>query len=167
MKESSFECSKTVIYYTENIFKQNQIAMLCAQMGIQARHLRPEEADAPIGSLAGPAEKFGASVRKSLSGKMNASVRKSPRTKQVNAKTAASLPELMVFAGFSDGELDCFLEAYKMSGIAPVALKAILTPHNFRWSVSALAQELEKEHRAMHILAHKKGEVENEYNSGS
>lgn len=59
------------------------------------------------------------------------------------------LPELIIFAGLPDQVLDIFLAAYKSAGIAPVALKAVVTPYNFGWTLKDLAAELKKEHHEM------------------
>ncbi len=58
-------------------------------------------------------------------------------------------PEIMVFSGISSEGLDMFLGAWRMAGIAPVPLKAILTPYNYTWTVYQLTQELVREHTAM------------------
>lgn len=59
------------------------------------------------------------------------------------------LPELIVFAGLPDQILDRFLAAYKTAGIAPVPLKAVVTPYNIGWTLKDLATELKKEHHEM------------------
>ena len=57
--------------------------------------------------------------------------------------------EILVFVAFSEEKLDLFLRAYRQAGIAPIPLKAVLTPHNCSWSVYELTQELMREHIAM------------------
>lgn len=54
--------------------------------------------------------------------------------------------EMMVFSGLTSEELDLFLEAYRESGIAPIPLKAIVTPTNVFWSAVRLYRELTKEY---------------------
>lgn len=58
-------------------------------------------------------------------------------------------PELMIFSGVSSEALDLFLGAWRMAGITPIFLKAILTPYNYTWTVYQLTQELIREHTAM------------------
>lgn len=53
--------------------------------------------------------------------------------------------EMLVFSGLSSDALDIFLEAYKETGMEPVPLKAVLTPHNIFWNARQLYAELEKE----------------------
>ena len=55
------------------------------------------------------------------------------------------MPELLLFAGLGDSELDHFLAAYKESGLKPVSLKAVVTPYNAGWSLYELILELQKE----------------------
>ena len=54
--------------------------------------------------------------------------------------------EMMVFSGMNPQQVDAFLADYKATGEQPVALKAIVTPHNVFWTADALFRELMKEH---------------------
>lgn len=54
--------------------------------------------------------------------------------------------EMMVFSNMAD-RLDQFLSEYKKAGIAPIGLKAVITPHNIFWSAEDLYKELFKEHQ--------------------
>ena len=58
--------------------------------------------------------------------------------------------ELLVFAHFSDAQLNLFLQAIRAAKLPPVALKAVLTDENKGWNVLELREELQKEHEAMH-----------------
>lgn len=53
--------------------------------------------------------------------------------------------EMMVFSGLTSEDLDVFLKEYKDAGIAPISLKAIVTPSNIFWSANRLYKELMKE----------------------
>ena len=57
--------------------------------------------------------------------------------------------EMMVFAGLAPGQLNNFLHAWRKAKLAPVPLKAILTPTNSSWTPVQLKQELRLEHEAM------------------
>ena len=57
--------------------------------------------------------------------------------------------EMMVICGFTSGELDVFLDAYRKAGIPPVWLKATLTPHNMNWTAAQLYNELTKENKQL------------------
>ena len=52
----------------------------------------------------------------------------------------------MVLSGMNPQQVDAFLADYKATGEQPVALKAIVTPHNVFWTADALFRELMKEH---------------------
>lgn len=121
--------SPLVMLYTEDGIRRQQIAMLCAQLGIRIKELKRNDADTAVGRLAGIAEKTGPG--------------------EARAPEGYVLPELMIFSGLADDLLDRFLEAYRLSGLAPVSLKAVLTPYNFNWSLYQLAQELIRERTAM------------------
>lgn len=54
--------------------------------------------------------------------------------------------EMLVFSGMLPTQVDTFLAEYKVTGLQPVALKAIVTPHNVSWTADALFRELMKEH---------------------
>lgn len=54
--------------------------------------------------------------------------------------------EMLVFSGMIPTQVDAFLAEYKENGLPPVALKAIVTPHNVSWTADALFRELMKEH---------------------
>ena len=57
--------------------------------------------------------------------------------------------EMMLFCGFTGEDIYAFLAQYKAAGIAPVALKASLTPHNVQWNSLEIHAELCKEHEAL------------------
>lgn len=105
--------------------KQKSIEKLCRSLKQPVKQITTADAGKTLGSI--------------LSGKKE------------NAKVPPmyQLPELIIFAGLPDQVLDRFLAAYKTAGIAPVALKAVVTPYNFGWTLKDLAAELRKEHQEM------------------
>ena len=58
--------------------------------------------------------------------------------------------ELLVFAHFSDAQLDLYLQAMRAAKLPPVALKAVLTDENKGWNLLELHEEVQKEHNALH-----------------
>lgn len=58
--------------------------------------------------------------------------------------------EQLVFAHFSDAQLDLYLQAMRAAKLPPVALKAVLTDENKGWNLLELHEELQKEHNALH-----------------
>ena len=57
--------------------------------------------------------------------------------------------EMLAMANFPAGMMNTFLGLFRRMGIAPVALKAMLTPTNAAWDSEKLHEELAGEHRAM------------------
>lgn len=57
--------------------------------------------------------------------------------------------EMLVMKDFSNEQLDDFLDFFKKNGLAPVNLKAILTPVNQTWNSLQLHAELLEERAAM------------------
>lgn len=107
--------------------RRGQIAGFCEKRKVAFRRLTAADGDSTLGGLLGmpmvPAGK--------------------------KAPALWRMPEMLIFCGFGDKELDDFLAAWRRAGILPVALKAVVTPYNIGWSLYELAAELEKEHREM------------------
>ena len=57
--------------------------------------------------------------------------------------------EMLVMANFPAGMMNTFLGLFRRMGIAPVALKAMLTPTNAAWDSEKLHAEIAGEHQAM------------------
>lgn len=57
--------------------------------------------------------------------------------------------EMLVMKDFSNEQLDGFLGFFKENELAPVGLKAILTPVNQRWDSLKLHEELMEERAAL------------------
>ena len=57
--------------------------------------------------------------------------------------------EMLVMANFPAAMMNTFLGLFRRMGIAPVALKAILTPTNAQWDSEKLHAEIASEHEAM------------------
>lgn len=57
--------------------------------------------------------------------------------------------EMLVMANFPAGMMNAFLGLLRRMGIAPVALKAMLTPTNAAWDSEKLHAEIAGEHQAM------------------
>ena len=117
---------QTLLFYTTDRQKQSQLQLLCRRLGISFRAIARSQLCCSLMSLAagmpGPA----------------------PGGSSIPALYAQ--PELLVFSGFSSDALDRFLAAYRSSGLAPIALRAVLTPTNSSWSVYTLTTELRREH---------------------
>ena len=55
------------------------------------------------------------------------------------------LPEMMIFFGLDDKDLDLFLDAYKLTGQERISRKAVVTTTNLGWTLYELAEELGRE----------------------
>ena len=61
-----------------------------------------------------------------------------------------TMPELIIFSGFAEENLDRFLKEYKTRGIEKVLLKAVVTPYNLNWSLYDLIEQLKSEANQMY-----------------
>ena len=106
--------------------REGRLRTLCAIEKVRLRPVKPEEYGKPVGALAGLLPDTGL--------------------------PQAAIPfqeEMLVLCGFSERALDAFLRGFRKSGMAPVALKAVLTPSNAAWNSTQLCAELRQEHAAM------------------
>lgn len=118
--------NKLIMLFTKDVDKFKQIINLCMRLDIRTRKIKPSDINLEIGSLAG--------------------IKTSGAKKTVNkAPIGYEMPEVMIFSGISNESLDIFLEEYKKAGITPIALKAVLTPYNVKWSLYELIAELQRE----------------------
>lgn len=73
-------------------------------------------------------------------------------TRAGQAPGPAAMPfreEMLLMAGFREGLLDAFLAGLRESGLAPVPLKAVLTPYNALWDSVRLHNELIRESQSL------------------
>ena len=131
MEIKNIKALETVMFHTNNIKKEKQIAALCRSLKLGVRTIKQQDINKQLGGICMQGGSKGGSV-----------LSKRERTK---APDKYILPELIIFSGLSDETVDRFLEEYKRSGIEPVALKAVVTPTNISWSIYELVCELEKE----------------------
>lgn len=99
---------------------------LLRAMGVAARGIAPAELSQSVGALAG------------LGGK----------TAPPYTGPAPEQP-MLIFHAFAPAQLDGLLDAMRAGGVR-VPYKAVLTPHNQKWSALALLEELKQEHAALH-----------------
>lgn len=114
--------------------KEKQLLVLCKKLGIETYKLTESDIARTLGEIVGmPA--MGQSLMPNVHG-------------NGIGKGSNAMPEVLLFSGLKEAELDAFLASYKETKIAPVALKAIVTPYNVSWSLGTLLVELEQERRA-------------------
>ena len=119
---------KTILLYNLKNDKGVQIRRICSPLHISCRDVEPSEYMELIGALAG------------MPG--------FPRRQQSVSPVTFS-EEMMIFCDFNSDDIYNFLSRSKAAGIAPVHLKAALTPHNVQWNSLQIREELLKEHAAM------------------
>ena len=108
--------------------RQRQAETVCRRLGITCAAVPLQDYCQPLGALAG----------------ILGFARKKERYR------GSELPgEMLVLSGLDGKRVDDFLAAWREAGIPPVALKAIVTPHNIRWTPTELYAELLREHRAI------------------
>ena len=115
-----------LLTYNLSPARQGAIRMICARLKIRARAVEASEYAEKLGALAGVSEKG----NEPFAGEPFAD-------------------EMLLMAGFAPQTLDAFLRAFRSYRVAPVALKAILTPVNAQWDSVQLHEELLREREAM------------------
>ena len=120
-----------ILLHINDKTKRQQIISLCHSLNHQIKQFDETDAGSTVGELAGIKEVKGEKTVDSTSGE--------------NVK----LPDCIIFSDVSSSAMDVFLAEYKKRGIEPTHLKAIVTVHNMKWSVSGLIAELKKEQIAI------------------
>ena len=120
----------TILSYVKSKEKEEQIQKLCKRLQISNVRIGQQDAGKELGELCG--------------------IYKGTKGTHAPAPLLYQMPELLIFSGIPEGMLDLILAEYRKERIEPVALKAIVTPHNISWTVYELSSELAKEHAAMH-----------------
>ena len=114
--------------YNLNSDKGRKIKLICMKMKLRIRVISPSQYLEPVGYLAG------------IEGiEPNGNV----------YEEVGFNDEMLVFKGFDNRTLDRFLKEFPKNKIEKIALKAILTPDNVRWSSLQLHDEIKKEHEAL------------------
>ena len=125
-----------------NMARIAEISAVCRGLGIDPQPISPTEYGLPLGKLAGITLPEGPGIPEGM-GMPTAAPDK------ICIPGSGITSEMLVFAGMDQPEVFAFLQTLRESGIAPVALKAVVTPFNACWSPEELFGELEKEHAAM------------------
>lgn len=104
-----------------------RLKAVLVRMGIRIKNISSDQTDQTIGYLAG-LDGFG-------------------------EQTAGECPvveeEVLIMKNFSSRRIDELLMNLKRSGVSKIALKAVITDTNSKWSFYELYQELKKEHETM------------------
>ena len=110
-----------------------KLKQYCAIQGLRLRPVEASDLDRTVGVLA--------------QGLAAPAVENAPETP---AEKAPAIPEpLLIFCSLSNAQLDRLLAALRRIEVPRSVLKAVLTPGNANWPLSALYQELCQERQAM------------------
>lgn len=109
--------------------KEAAIQEICRKQKLQYRALERSDTEKELGVLCG--------------------IYDVPIGKHGQVPILYQLPELLLFSGMPGDSLDLFLAAYRKEGLEPIALKAVVTPHNVMWNLHELAAELAAEDAKM------------------
>ncbi len=125
---------KQILMFSVGGEKNKAVRQVCKKLGWSAFEPDKERYGETLGSLLG----------------MPVHAEDREKSQATLLRPAVGFPaEMIVFCGIDGTELDMFLKEYKKTGIAPVPLKAMLTPYNIGWTAEKLFGELLEEHRRM------------------
>lgn len=125
-----------VLYYHPDISDKTRLLKgVLVRMGIRIKNIAPSQVKETVGALAGLP---GFETEKDLEG-------------QERAEEALPVipEEMLVLHGFSSRRLDELLRQLRKAKVPPIALKAVLTESNCKWSFYELYQEIKAEHEKM------------------
>lgn len=134
--------NKLIMYNINNIAKEKQLKELCNRLNIQTKRLNSKDTDKALAILAGVSTKASNDMHANIK---NGNIKTGSNLSAKSGNMPMILPEIIIFSGITDEELDTFLKEYKSMNIAPVRLKAILTIYNINWTLGELISELIKE----------------------
>lgn len=118
-----------LVYNMEHTDKGRMLKLICVQLGIRVRVVEKSEYLQSIGSLAGL--KGAESVEQKYEGE-------------------GFTDEMLVLCGFTRNRMDLLLGMFKRQKMERIALKAVVTEHNWSWNSIQLHDELQQEHAYMH-----------------
>lgn len=158
-----------VLYYTPSPASHvAKLKSVLVRMGVRIKNISPEQVNQTVGYLAGlpgfeecanqaaefcEAEKLGKAEK---SGETERSGEAGTLDK------AAKLPvipeEVLVMKNFTSRRIDELLLGLRKAGVPKIALKAIITEQNSKWTFYQLYEELREEHQAMSAPREEKAE---------
>ena len=158
-----------VLYYTPSPASHvAKLKSVLVRMGVRIKNISSEQVNQTVGYLAGlpgfeecanqaaelheveksgKAEKFGEAEKSGEAGTLD---------------KAAKLPvipeEVLVMKNFTSRRIDELLLGLRKAGVPKIALKAIITEQNSKWTFYQLYEELREEHQAMSAPREEKAE---------
>lgn len=129
---------KTVLYYTpEQASKVITLKGVFVRLGIRIKNIEPEQVMQQVGYLAG------------LPGF---------EEQEITEPIPTIEEEVLVLKNFTSRDIDVLLQQIRKAGLPKIALKAVLTESNSKWTFYRLYQEIKEEHEVMSGKAEPKAE---------
>ena len=112
-----------------------KLKSVLVRMGVRIKNIGPEQVNQTVGYLAGlPGFEAQAGVENGT------------------AETLPVIPEeVLVMKNFTSSRIDALLYGLRKAGVPKIALKAIITESNSKWTFYQLYEELKEEHAAMSV----------------
>ena len=123
------------------------------RMGIRIKNITPEQTGELVGTLAGmPGFAEGEELWKQAIAQKESKELAENEGDQ-NTADQSSIPqipeEILVMKNFTGRRIDELLLNLRKAGVPKIALKAVITEQNSRWTFYQLYEEIKKEHLAM------------------
>lgn len=129
---------RTVLYYTpEQSPKVSTLKSIFVRLGIRIKNVAPDQVMQQVGYLAGLP-----GFEESESGDQLLTIDE----------------EVLVLKNFTGQDIDVLLQNIRKTGLPKIALKAVLTESNSKWTFYQLYQEIKQEHEMMSGKAQAKEE---------
>ena len=145
-----------LLCYNLNGYKARNVHMTAMRMKIRVRNVAKEEYALPLSVLLGaesvqtaPMRDPAIDAQSDQRSEQTHGAQASRNVAEDQSGAQAFSDEMLVMAFFPQGMMNVFLQARHRAGVAPIALKAVLTPTNAAWSSTQLHDELAREHAAM------------------
>ena len=115
----------TILTFNLTDARLSKLRFLCMKLGLMVKPVPAEDCCQPISALCGLSDPADAAPAEAFS------------------------EEMLVFCHMDNAAVNRFLQTAKQMRVAPVALKAILTPTNAAWTPAQLCAELKDERAAV------------------
>lgn len=121
-----------LFHFEESQIKKIKKALL--PLGIRVKIVLEEDYRMPVGKLAGIRGEYEEASEENTENTL----------KELTA-------EMMVMHKFSSARMDLLLQTLRRAGIPRIDRKAVITSTNMHWNTYRLYEEIEREHRQMHL----------------
>ncbi len=139
---------ESVLYYNPSpaphVAKMKSVLV---RMGVRIKNISPEQVNQTVGYLAG------LPGFEEWAGQVTVQGEAENKGTENEASVGGDLPvipeEVLVMKNFTNRRIDELLLGFKKAGVPRIALKAIITEQNSKWTFYQLYEELKEEHLAM------------------